>query len=220
MVDCGATEPPIREITQGISVPNSDNSPETGRTRPTDEKKAQIWIQGQTPLNSTIELVDYDPDWPAQYEQHRATIVDTLGDQIVRLEHVGSTSVPGLAAKPRIDILLVVEDSSHEAAYVPLLEAAGFELHIRETDWHEHRCLRGFHPDANLHVFSSGCVEIERMVGFRDWLRTHDGDRLLYESTKRRLAAQEWDFMQDYADAKSEVVEVIRIRAGLPEGQR
>lgn len=199
-------------------MPEANIVPETGRTRYTDEEKAQIWIQGQTPLNATIELVDYDPDWPNQYESHRQSIVEQLGDRIVLLEHVGSTSVPGLAAKPRIDILLIVEDSADEAAYVPQLEAAGFELHIREVDWHEHRCLKGFDPDANLHVFSPGCVEIERMVGFRDWLRTHDDDRLLYETTKRELAAQEWDFVQDYADAKSAIVEEIRIRAGLPEG--
>jgi GrpB-like predicted nucleotidyltransferase (UPF0157 family) len=192
--------------------------PETGRTRYTDEEKKQIWIQGQAPLNTTVELVDYDPDWPNQYEKHRKTIVEQLGDQIVLLEHVGSTSVPGLAAKPRIDILLIVEDSADEAAYIPQLEAGGFELHIREVEWHEHRCLRGFEPDANLHVFSPGCVEIERMVGFRDWLRSHDDDRLLYETTKRQLATQEWDFVQDYADAKSAVVEDIRKRAGLPEG--
>ncbi|MEZ4532178.1 MAG: GrpB family protein [Thermomicrobiales bacterium] len=191
---------------------------ETGRARYTDEQKADIWIRGQTPLHSTIELVDYDPDWPNQYEQHRQTIANALGDRIVMLEHVGSTSVPGLAAKPRIDILLIVEDSSNEAAYVPQLEAAGFELHIRETDWHEHRCFKGFAPDANLHVFSPGCVEIERMVGFRNWLRAHDDDRMLYETTKRRLAAQQWAFVQDYADAKTEVVEEIRARAGLPEG--
>ena len=80
--------------------------------------------------------------------------------------------------------------------------------------------LKAVDPDANLHVFSPGCVEIELMLGFRDWLRTHDDDRQLYESTKRRLAAQEWAFVQDYADAKSEVVEEIRIRAGLPAGER
>ncbi len=201
-------------------MPEADVIPETGRTRYTDAEKAPIWVQGQTPLNATVELVDYNPDWPSQYATHRRTIVEALGDKIVLLEHVGSTSVPGLAAKPRIDILLIVEDSADEATYVPQLEAAGFELHIREVEWHEHRCLKGFDPDANLHVFSSGCVEIERMVGFRDWLRTHDDDRLLYETTKRQLAAQQWDFVQDYADAKSAVVEEIRIRAGLPEGQR
>lgn len=193
--------------------------PETGRTRYTDEEKEQIWLQGETPLNSTVLLVDYDPSWPAQYDSHRRRIVDALGDKIVMLEHVGSTSIPGLAAKPRIDILLIVADSAGEPAYIPPLQTAGYELHIREVDWHEHRCLKGFDPDANLHVFSPGCVEIDRMIGFRDWLRTHDDDRLLYETTKRDLAAREWDFVQNYADAKTEVVEEIRLRAGLPEGQ-
>lgn len=194
--------------------------PETGRTRYSDEEKAQIWIQGQQPLDATIELVDYDPDWPNQYEHYHQTIVEALGDKVVLLEHVGSTSVPCLAAKPRIDILLIVEDSADEAAYIPMLEAAGFELHIREAHWHEHRCLKAVDPDANLHVFSPGCVEIARMVGFRDWLRTHQDDRILYETTKRRLAAQQWAFVQDYADAKSEVVEEIRVRAGLPAGKQ
>ncbi|MCA9858185.1 MAG: GrpB family protein [Thermomicrobiales bacterium] len=199
-------------------MPEAEVISETGRTRYTDEEKAEIWIQGQTPLNSIVELAEYDPDWPNQYETYRRAIVEHLGDKVVLLEHVGSTSVPGLAAKPRIDILLVVADSSDEAAYVPQLEAAGFELHVREANWHEHRCLKGVDPDANLHVFSPGCVEIERMIGFRDWLRTHDDDRQLYETTKRELAVREWDFVQDYADAKSAVVEEIRQRAGLPEG--
>ncbi len=190
--------------------------PETGRTRYTDEQKADIWFKGQDPLNSQVLLVDYDPAWPAQYEAYRRKIVGALGDKIVLLEHVGSTAVPGLAAKPRIDILLIVPDSSDEASYIPQLEAAGFELHIRESDWYEHRCLKGFDPPANLHVFSPGCIEIDRMIGFRDWLRTHEDDRALYESTKRCLATQQWQFVQDYADAKSEVVEEIRIRAGLP----
>lgn len=193
--------------------------PETGRTRYTDEQKAEVWIQGQTPLNSTVLLVDYDPEWPVQYELHRQRIVDALGDKIVLLEHVGSTSVPGLAAKPRIDILLIVANSADEAAYVPSLETAGYALHIREADWHEHRCFKGVDPDANLHVFSPRCVEIDRMIGFRDWLREHDDDRQLYESTKRELATRDWEFVQDYADAKTAVVEEIRIRAGLPEGQ-
>ena len=190
--------------------------PETGRTRYTDEQKADIWFKGQDPLNSQVLLVDYDLDWAAQYEAYRRKIVGALGDKIVLLEHVGSTAVPGLAAKPRIDILLIVPDSSDEASYIPQLEATGFDLHIRESDWYEHRCLKGFDPPANLHVFSPGCIEIDRMIGFRDWLRTHEDDRALYESTKRCLATQQWQFVQDYADAKSEVVEEIRTRAGLP----
>ena len=184
--------------------------------RDTKAEKTTIWIQGQIPLRSTIELAEYDPEWPAQYALHQRRIVDALGDEIVVLEHVGPTSVPGLAAKPRIDILLVVADSAKEASYVPPLEAAGYALHVREVDWHEHRCFKGFEPAANVHVFSTGCIEVDRMVGFRDWLRTHDDDRQRYEAVKRQLAWREWDFVQDYADAKTGIVEEIHSRAGLP----
>lgn len=195
-------------------------SPDSGKLRYTDEEKAGIWIAGQETLSSSIELVDYDPDWPIQFESHRRRIATALGAAVVLLEHAGSTSVPGLAAKPRIDILLIVADSADEPSYVPPLERIGYALHVRESAWHEHRLLKGFEPDANVHVFSPGCVEIERMIGFRDWLRTHDDDRIRYETVKRELAARTWKFTQDYADAKTAVVEEIRARAGLPAGLR
>src|SRR5262249_31921749 len=136
-----------------------------------------------------------------------------LGGRVLLLEHVGSTSVPGLAAKPRIDILLVVADSSDEPSYVPPLEATGYRLHIREPNWYEHRVFKGPDTDVNLHVFSPQCVEITRMLGFRDWLRTHDDDRQLYERTKRELARMDWTYTQNYADAKTTVVEEILGRA-------
>jgi GrpB-like predicted nucleotidyltransferase (UPF0157 family) len=125
--------------------------------------------------------------------------------------------VPGLAAKPIIDMTLVVPESSDESSYVPLLEAAGYVLRIREPDWYEHRVLKGPDTNVNLHVFSAGSPEIDRMVGFRDWLRTHDDDRDLYERTKRELAAQEWKYVQNYADAKTAVVEEIIARALAPD---
>lgn len=106
--------------------------------------------------------------------------------------------------------------SANEPDYVLLLEAAGYVLTVRERDWHEHCLLRGFQPDANVHVFSPGYIEIDRMLGFRDWLRAHPDDRRLYETTKRTLAARQWVFVQDYADAKTTVVEDIQRRAGLP----
>jgi GrpB-like predicted nucleotidyltransferase (UPF0157 family) len=121
--------------------------------------------------------------------------------------------VPGLAAKPIVDMTLVVADSSDEEAYVPDLVAVGYVLRIREPDWYEHRILKGPDTNVNLHVFSDGCTEVERMVAFRDWLRTHDDDRELYESAKRDLAAQEWKYVQNYADAKSEIVRQILTRA-------
>lgn len=179
----------------------------------TEEEIVAHTIGEVRPLTAPIVIADYDPAWPALFEREAQRIRRSLGDQVVQLEHVGSTSVPGLAAKPWIDILLVVPDSSDEASYVPALEAEGYVLRIRESDWHEHRMLRGPDTDVNLHVFSAGCVEIERMVGFRDWLRSHDEDRALYERTKRELAGREWKFVQNYADAKTEVVAEILARA-------
>lgn len=166
------------------------------------------------PRRGPIALAEYDPGWPALFEREAARIRGALGDRALLVEHAGSTSVPGLAAKPIVDIVLAVPDSSDEGAYVPALEAAGYALRIREPDWYEHRVFRGPDTDINLHVFSRGCEEIDRMLAFRDHLRTNDADRALYERTKRELAAREWEFVQDYADAKTEVVEEIVARAG------
>jgi GrpB-like predicted nucleotidyltransferase (UPF0157 family) len=162
-----------------------------------------------------IRLAEYDPSWPALFDREAARIRNTLGDQVRLLEHAGSTSVPGLAAKPQIDIVLAVPDSSDEAAYVPALEAAGYVLRIREPDWYEHRLFKGPDTNINLHVFSEGCEEITVMLAFRDHLRTNEADRELYERTKRELAARDWVYVQDYADAKTQVVKEIGARARL-----
>jgi GrpB-like predicted nucleotidyltransferase (UPF0157 family) len=164
-------------------------------------------------LDDSIQIVEYDPCWPELFDSEVERIRGALGDDIVLLEHVGSTSVPELAAKPRIDIVLEVRDSSDEQSYVPNLEAAGYELRIREPDWYQHRVFKGPDTDVNLHVFSAGCVEVDRMIAFRDWLRTHAEDRALYERTKRALAARQWRYVQNYADAKTKVVEEILARA-------
>jgi len=160
-----------------------------------------------------IRIVDYDPRWPALFEREAARIRATLGDRVLQMEHVGSTSVPGLAAKPVIDSLLAVSDSSDEAGYIPELEAAGYSVRIREPGWFEHRLLNGPDTDTNLHVFSFGCPEIDRMLRFRDWLRGNAADRNLYARTKQTLAGQEWNAVQDYADAKTAVVHEILARA-------
>jgi GrpB-like predicted nucleotidyltransferase (UPF0157 family) len=166
-----------------------------------------------SPSSAPVVLVDYDPEWPRLFAHEAERIRAALGKRALQVEHTGSTSIPGLAAKPVIDILLVVADSADEAAYVPQLEAAGYVLRIREPDWFEHRLVKGADPTANVHVFSTGCVEIERMLLFRDRLRANDAERELYEETKRELARREWKFVQHYADAKSEVVEAIIERA-------
>lgn len=140
---------------------------------------------------------------------------------------MGSTSVPGLSAKPFVDIVLEVASSADEPAYVPKLEAAGYVLRIREPKWHEHRLFTSPHDEIKLHVFGSDCSEIRRMIEFRDRLRDNAADRELYARTKRELAQRRWRYVQDYADAKSEVVEAILARAatdnvyrvsGTPDG--
>lgn len=183
-----------------------------------DEDLAKVTVGGPRPLLGPIEIRDYDPAWPRWYEHEEARIRSVLGARVVRLEHVGSTSVPGLAAKPVIDLALEVRDSAAEEEYVPELEAAGYVLRIREPEWFEHRVLKGPDRDVNLHVFPAGCVEVDRMVLFRDWLRREPSDRELYARTKRELAAREWKYMQQYADAKSAVVGEIMARAGAAAG--
>jgi GrpB-like predicted nucleotidyltransferase (UPF0157 family) len=159
-----------------------------------------------------VTICEYDPEWPRLYEREAARIRGALGD--VDVAHVGSTSVPGLAAKPIIDILLLVPDSRDEPAYVPALEAAGYVLKFREPDWFEHRMFNGPDTRIHLHVFTAGEPEAARMLRFRDHLRAHDADRELYERTKRELAERDWQVGQDYADAKTAVVKEILARAG------
>lgn len=178
-----------------------------------DAALAAVTVGDLVVHGATIFLAPYDPAWPARFEHEAARVRGALGDRVRLLEHVGSTSVPGLSAKPVIDMVLAVPDSGDEPGYVPDLEAAGYVLRIREPDWFEHRLFKGPDTDINLHTFTEGCVEIDRMVRFRDWLRTHDDDRDLYERTKQELAAREWRFVQHYADAKSQVVEAINARA-------
>ena len=166
-------------------------------------------------LNGSVILKPYDPEWPAQYAEFENLIRSTLGSAAMFVEHAGPTSVPGLSAKPIIDMILAVADSADEAAYAPQLERAGFVLRIREPDWFEHRMFKSPLYEGNLHVFSHDCGEIRRMIAFRDRLRRDDDDRRLYECTKQKLAARHWRFVQEYADAKSEVICRILMRADL-----
>jgi GrpB-like predicted nucleotidyltransferase (UPF0157 family) len=188
-------------------------SPEGSRTPLRDEEIRAATIGELAPLTGRISIMDYDADWPRRYRREEARLRATLGSRALRIEHVGSTSVPGLAAKPIIDMLLVVADSSDETAYAADMEAAGYVLRIREADWYEHRVFKGPDTNINLHVFSTGCPEVDRMLAFRDSLRVDDADRTAYEATKRSLAERDWKYVQNYADAKTEIVESIMPRA-------
>jgi len=180
-----------------------------------EDQIIKVTVGKRKPLNGTIYLASYDPEWAKMFIRLSKQIYTALGGKILLLEHVGSTSVPGLSAKPIIDMVLVVTDSSDEESYVKPLEEVGFKLRIREPDWYEHRLLKPPDIKGNLHVFSAGCKEIGKMRLFRDWLRNNKGDRLLYEKTKHELAARTWKYIQNYADAKSKVVSKILARAQL-----
>ncbi len=179
----------------------------------TDAELEAVTIGPVEELNGPIHLAEYDDNWVTQYAREEERVRGALGDRALRIEHTGSTSVPGLAAKPVIDILLVVADSADEASYVPDLERAGYVLRIREPDWHEHRLLKHHDPDVNLHVHSDGDREIDRILAFRDRLRSDESDRRRYEDAKRALANKRWKYVQNYADAKSKVIEQILARA-------
>lgn len=188
-------------MTDFTSAPSSDE----------DVQKSRV---GELrPHNAPIELADYDPAWPQLFEREAARIRGVLGDRAVLVEHAGSTSVPGLAAKPLIDIVMAVPDSADEPGYVPDLTAAGYRLVIREPDWFEHRVFKGPDTNINLHTFTAGAPEITRMLRFRDWLRAHDDDRDRYQAVKRDLARRHWRHVQHYADAKTAVVQEIMSRA-------
>ena len=180
---------------------------------PTEEEMRAAHVGVMRVHNAPVQLVDYSGEWPALFIREANRVRATLGDGVLMLEHVGSTSVPGLAAKPIIDMILAVADSADEPAYVPAMESAGYVLHIREPEWHQHRLFKGPDTNINLHVYSFGCPEIDKMLMFRDWLRSNDADRELYERTKRELAQRTWKYVQDYADSKTSVVEEIVARA-------
>ncbi len=195
---------------------DSADSESVAPSTPASKREAQIraaHVGELKPLMQPILIADYDPAWPRLFEREANRVRAALGQRALLVEHVGSTSVPGLAAKPRVDMLLVLANSADEPAYVPDLEAAGYRLQVREPDWYEHRMFTGPDTDVNLHVFTLSCPEIERVLLFRNWLRANPAERELYEQTKRALARQDWQYVQNYADAKTAVVTEILARA-------
>lgn len=103
------------------------------------------WVPGAGP-EVGVRIVDPDPDWPRWYAEWEVKIRAALGWRVLSIDHIGSTSVPGLAAKPIIDVDLTVADPNDEPAYVPALQSAGFELRVREPWWYGHRVLRAVAP--------------------------------------------------------------------------
>lgn len=165
------------------------------------------WVIGPPPPE-TIVIVPYDPEWPRRFEDLSSAIRAAVGDAALDVEHVGSTSVEGLAAKDVIDMDLTVADPRDEDAYVPALERLGYVHTVREPWFHEHRCLRLTEPRANLHVFGPDCPEVIRHRMFRDWLRAHPDDLARYEDAKR-AAIPGGGHVMDYNARKQDVIREI-----------
>jgi len=168
----------------------------------------RVLIGGREPV--AITVVDYDEQWFRRFQDTAGRVRRVLDDEALSLEHIGSTSVPGLVAKPIIDMLLTVVEVSDEAAYVPALESVGFVLRVREPG---HRMLRTAARDVHLHVYEPDRPEVRDYLDLRDWLHVDVDDRDLYAAEKRRLAQQQWRDMNDYADAKTGVIRDILTRA-------
>ena len=163
-----------------------------------------------------IEITEPDPAWPQQYADLAGRIRGAVGWKVLQLEHVGSTSVPGLAAKPIIDIDLMVADPGREQDYVPALEAAGFTLVIREPWRYGHRSLTAVKPRCNIHVWELDSPEPVRHRIFRDWLRGNPGERDSYAAIKRQAASEanaRGEHVMQYNARKEKVIREIYMRA-------
>ena len=165
----------------------------------------EVLIGGIEKVNITI--VDYRPEWVHEFEQHKKKIEQALGSIAIQIEHIGSTSVPDLAAKPIIDVVIAVKDASDESSYLQPLINAGYQLRVREPMFFEHRMVRTPNRDTHIHIFSEGCQEIERYLLLRQYLRDNESARKEYEALKRRFAEQSWDDMNAYAEAKTDIIE-------------
>jgi len=185
-----------------------------GEKQPPDGISA--WLPGFGP-STDLTIADPDPRWGRDYDLLARRIATTLGAVASEIDHVGSTSVPGLPAKPIIDIVIVVADTDDEAAYAPALAAAGFVHVVREPWWHGHRLFRHEDPRANVHVFGPDCVEVARMRIFRDWLRTHPDDLETYRQAKIAAAAGGGHVME-YNERKQQVLRDIIRRAVTTAG--
>jgi len=168
-----------------------------------------------------IEMTDPDPAWPQLYDVLAGRIRKALGWRVLQLEHVGSTAVPGLPAKPIIDVDLTVADPGREEDYVPALEAIGFRLTVREPWWHGHRLLRADGPPGNLHVFGFDSPELVKHRIFRDWLRGNPGERDRYAAVKRQAASEAnaaGEHVMQYNARKQQVIREIYQRAFAAAG--
>jgi GrpB-like predicted nucleotidyltransferase (UPF0157 family) len=157
-----------------------------------------------------IRVVAHDPAWVVRFAAEKRRIEAALGAVAQRVDHVGSTAVPGLVAKPIIDIDLSVPDVENEDAYLPPLLAAGYVLRVREPG---HRLVRTPERDVHVHICEVGSEWERSHLLFRDQLRRNAEDREAYGRLKLDLAQRDWPDMNAYADAKGPLITEITDRA-------
>lgn len=203
-----------RHIARLFLMPTFDEITRHHEPDPSDNP----WVNGP-PSPETITIVSYNREWARRFQALADDILAALGEVALDIEHIGSTSVEGLAAKDVIDIDLTVADPREESVYVPPLERLGYFLTVREPLFHEHRCLRLADPRVNLHVFGPDCPEVIRHRMFRDWLRTHPEDRALYENAKRAAIPAGGNVM-DYNARKQQVIREIYDRLFRAAGMK
>lgn len=168
----------------------------------------------------SVMVVPYDPRWPDTFQQINSELRRALAAvPVVAIEHVGSTSVPGLAAKPVIDVDVVVAREQVDAA-IAALTAAGYrhrgDLGIEDR----HSMAEPGGPRRNVYVTVDGSPALRNHLALRDTLRSDAALRGRYEARKLELAQREWDDVDDYAVAKSDIIQEILAVAGLPEAER
>lgn len=163
----------------------------------------------------TVELREYDPAWKRRYEAEVERLVSVVGDRLLDFEHVGSTAVEGLAAKPILDLVAVVDDLGDADDLIPVLEAEGYEH--RPNDGVPDRLFFAKGPRTNrthyLSVCERGSDPYREQVAFRDYLRDHPEVAAEYESLKRDLADAHADDRDAYTAGKEAFVERVLERA-------
>ena len=185
--------------------------PREQRRRLAEFAVADIWPGFTITIGSgrqldPIEVVNYDPAWPGCYEQWRERLASALGTAAVRTEHVGSTAVPGLPAKPVIDIQISVADLRDESRYAPQLEAAGVQLRSRDELHRYFRPFPGRPREVHVHVCEAGSAWEREHLLFRDYLRAHPAARDKYAKAKEAAARAWQDDRWAYAEAKTGII--------------
>jgi GrpB-like predicted nucleotidyltransferase (UPF0157 family)/GNAT superfamily N-acetyltransferase len=167
-------------------------------------------------MNRKVEVVPYDPNWPAMFEKEAKLIRQALGDNCIAIHHIGSTSVPGLSAKPVIDILPVVKDILAVDQRTSYMESLGYEAKGENGMAFRRFFQKGTSERTHhVHVYEEGDPEVDRYLKFRNWLRSHPEDAKAYASLKASLAQK---FPQDilkYCFGKDEFVASIDAKDGF-----